>query len=146
MEPMTALGFLKNALDLVKGAKDLAQQPGAQGDVLGKITELQKELADGYTASLELIHETYSLKDQIREKDKVIEDLNEKLSFQKRLTFLNDAYWVIEEDEVKEGPFCSGCWVQNKIASPLQKTGAGRVGYSRCPVCKCEVKPFSPSG
>jgi regulator of replication initiation timing len=86
-----------------------------------KLKNIQKD-------ALELVEENEKLKEENRE-------LKEKLQVQGSLIFEGNLYWLIKQDNKKEGPFCSKCWDENEKLIRLHSDG---VDYN-CPVCKTHI-------
>lgn len=94
------------------------------------------------SGKLELQGELLSIYEKLLEQQKKISDLEQdnknlinKLETKGVLFFENNAYWINENDK-KDGPYCSCCWDDNKKTIRMQPCGSQ--AYYSCP--KCENK------
>lgn len=63
--------------------------------------------------------------------------LKEELKMNKSLTFENNCYWT-NEDNKKDGPFCSCCWDDNK--KTIRMLPCANKAYFECPKCRNMVQ------
>ena len=119
-----ALNSLKTALDV---GSFLLKADSALDKALLKI-ELEK-MIDALVDTKQTVR---TLDDKLYEKDKLIEELQEKLRNTKvTVGFLNARYYVGENGEPTGAPFCPTCWGTKKELIPLT---AGKNGE---PTRKC---------
>lgn len=85
-----------------------------------------------YRKILDLQAEALDLVEQIRQKDEVIKDLQEKLAIQGQMKYEAPFYWRIDGD-ARDGPYCQQCWDNNRKVIRLQ---GDRHGAWDCPTCK----------
>jgi len=138
IDPMAVITILKGAIDSATGLKKLIGEGKGKGDLSGHVLELQGKLTEGLAAISTLIQDNHQLNDEIRSFKKQIEDLNEKLKFKETLIFENNVYWSRQGDKTV-GPFCPGCWDQNKkpIRFITLYTDSGK--FWDCPICKLQI-------
>lgn len=135
IDPMSVITILKGAIDSATGLKKLIGEGKGKGDLSGHVLELQGKLTEGLAAISTLIQDNHQLNDEIRSLKKEIENLEEKFKFKETLVFRNNGYWSKQGDG-EDGPFCPGCWDQNRnlVRFLVQEVYGGH--RWRCPVCK----------
>lgn len=90
----------------------------------GKI-EQYRQILDAQKELLEMQNKIYSIESENR-------DLRGKLETIKSLIFEKNAYWI-NNDNKKDGPFCSCCWDDHKKTIRMQPEG--NPAYYSCPKC-----------
>ncbi|MCM1265979.1 MAG: hypothetical protein NC200_07245 [Candidatus Gastranaerophilales bacterium] len=95
-----------------------------------------KEIADS-TQNIELKSLIVDLKEEIlelkEENQKLKNELSKKIDFD--MHFENDAYWNMNSNSKKEGPFCSACWDKSQMAVRMK---SNTYTYE-CPVCQNKI-------
>lgn len=86
-------------------------------DLYSQILDLQQE-------ALELVEENIGLKNEIREL-KIVEGIQEKLEFRE------NRYYLIDDEKIEKGPFCSSCWDTSNKLIRLHEYDY----YIACPAC-----------
>ena len=113
---------IKTALDNIKAIKEIA-------DITQNI-ELKSLIVDLKSEILELKEENQNLKEELSK----IQDID--------LIFENCVYWKINQDGVKDGPFCPVCWDKDKKLVRLPEI-VDAVGYGpirSCYVCNNHIR------
>ncbi|MET0064617.1 MAG: hypothetical protein ABW176_20190 [Candidatus Thiodiazotropha endolucinida] len=107
-----ALNSLKTALDV---GSFILKADNALDKAMLKI-ELEK-MIDALVDAKQTVRE---LDDRLYEKDKIIEDLTQKLkNTNKTIGFLGARYYIGENGEPTGAPFCPTCWATKKELVPL---------------------------
>lgn len=96
--------------------------------------ELEGELPIGMNANQEnqkLSAENKELKEALEVKGKLV--LNQP----------GNAYFIVEDGELKDGPFCTNCWDSERKAIHIHYEAGGtyRGTFSLCPQCKAQLRP-----
>jgi len=105
----------KTAVDIAKFIKSSSDTLDKSGQKL-KLAELIEALAD-------IKMETAEIKSLIIEKDEKIESLKNQLKLKNDLIYEAPYYWMKNENDEKEGPFCQKCYDASKQLIRLQKFG-----------------------
>jgi hypothetical protein len=130
-DPIQAFTAARNAFDIVKNLsaygeeiKDLAKR----GEYMRMIGELSVELGET----------KIKLAEKIRENSELIEKLNAwETAKDLILTPKRSGYYKENDD----GPFCTGCYDNNRKLIRLKETG-GVMPIYMCPVCNTESSFF----
>jgi DNA-binding transcriptional MerR regulator len=124
-----ALAGTKNAIDLVGKIGDLATKATTL-DLQENIIALRNDLIDVKESLLEIKTERLELKEKVFK----LEEENKELKNPKiKLTIRDGVYY----DKDNDGPFCTGCYDNNKKVIRFNYLAGG---FSGCPVCKANVK------
>ena len=130
-EIQLVLSNLKTALDV---GSFLIKTESALDKALLKI-ELEKMI----DALVEAKHTVRDLDDTIYHKDKLIEELNEKLRNKaKTVNYLGARYVLGSNGEPTGQPYCPTCWATDHILIPLT-TWSNSEGTHKCGKCKNTV-------
>ena len=86
-----------------------------------------------YQKILELIDDSFKLREDIEILKEENKKLREDLKFQNSLVYENNAYWIKKEGK-KEGPFCSRCWDIDKNPVRMNLRSSNHSFHS-CPGC-----------
>ena len=115
----------KTAVDIAKFIKNSSDTLDKSGQKL-KLAELIEALAD-------IKMETAEIKSLIIEKDEKIQSLENQLKLKNDLVYEAPYYWMKNNNDDKEGPFCQKCYDADKKLIRLQKFDTGQWN---CSVCK----------
>lgn len=104
--------------DELKSIAGILQEAG-KIEQYSQILNAQKELLEMQKKIFDLEIENRSLKEKLETRDSLVYEKN--------------SYWVQIED-IKDGPFCSCCWDDNKKTVRMQP--CGNPAYFDCPKCQ----------
>ncbi len=107
---------------------------------IGKILQEAGKI-EQYRQILEAQQELLEMQRKIQELEKENTELKEKLKIKENLIHENDAYWINNEDK-KNGPFCSCCWDVDKNLVRLHPCVSPT--YYDCPNCKAGLVKVKP--
>lgn len=110
-------------MDLLNGLKNVAS-------VLKEANKIEQ-----YKQILDMMEQALNLQSQVQNLSSEKKDLLAQLKLSQQLLFKNNAYWIANSDE---GPFCSGCWDNNKKTVRLHSRE--RSSYWDCMVCEKVTK------
>jgi hypothetical protein len=105
--------------DIVKDAMNIAQKADN--------IELYKMLLEAQKETLDLVEENRELKFRLRE-------LEEKERLEKSVVYKEDAYYIKNDDESLDGPFCRICWDKDRKLIRMS-VGDYTYGEAACHVC-----------
>lgn len=112
------MGMIDNLKDAAKLAKGLGNM-------------------DLYKQILDLQGEALEMQEQLNQKTKRIQELEEALTFSSKLVFASGVYFELNEDNTQKGtPYCPRCFEVDRIARHLRP----RSGQMNCPNCKMYFK------
>ena len=114
----------KTAIDIAKFIKN-GQDTLNKSEQKLKLAELIESLAD-------IKMETAEIKSIIIEKDEKIYELEKVLSIKENLTYEAPYYWLNNDDDIKEGPYCQKCYDTDKKLIRLQALGTGEWTCNTC--------------
>lgn len=109
--------------DILKTAAKVAQEAG-KIELYGQILEVYEKLLDQQKKIADLEENNKELRAHLEVQGKVLPEGN--------------LYWL-EEDGVKDGPFCTCCWDSEGKLLRLHKSPVS--GRMHCPKCKTDAKP-----
>jgi hypothetical protein len=92
--------------------------------------ELYKRILDLQGEIQGLVDENRQLREQVREQQRLWE-LNQELSFE------HNAYWRVNQDKAREGPFCTNCWDSRRTQVRMHRRT--NPNYAMCPTCGKDV-------
>jgi len=112
-------------MSLIDTAKDIYELAKK-----GATLELQERLVRIREEALSLQEENLGLRQKVAE-------LEEKLSVKESLYFDGSLYWLIDDEEEKNGPYCQRCYDVDRRMVRLQDASYIDVGGSRTKVWTC---------
>lgn len=98
---------------------------------IGKVLR-EADKIEQYNQILDVQEKLLEMQNRIIELDSENRVLKEQLETKASLIFEKNAYWI-EQEEVKDGPFCSCCWDDNK--KPIRMQPCGNPAFYNCPKC-----------
>ena len=119
--------------DDLKSAAKILQEAG-KIEQYEKILEVEKELLE--------------MQKKIKDLEEENGELKEKLKIKEKIFYENNAYWIKNEKDEKDGPFCSRCW--DKERDLIRMHPLGNPAYHYCPECKNRAQtgrdqfPYTP--
>lgn len=125
-----ALSGIKNASDIAKLIKSSGASLEA-AEIKLKLAELIEALAD---AKIEIA----SFREVISEKEAEIRRLQAQIDKKGQTIWEAPYYFVLNENDEKDGPYCQRCYDSNKKLIRLQSPGKN--GYWQCNECKSDYK------
>lgn len=101
---------------------------------LGDI-ELYNQIISLQGQIMELMSENMNLKDQIRSLNEQLARVHDRTELRKKLEFAQDVggYFILGEDNQKDGPYCQVCWDVDEKLVCLQE--GATAGYFSCYYC-----------
>ena len=128
----SALKAIKEISGGLLSAKIDAESKKQLSEVLERLGAVQDTL-------FYMREELLKLQEANRVQKEHIRKLEEKISIDKKLTWIKPSYWLVEDDK-KDGPFCQRCYDVNKNLVRLQG------GKNDVWVChECKTKYFGPN-
>jgi|SRR3989338_7223746 len=88
-----------------------------------------------YQQILEVQEKLLEMQKKIFDLDNENKNLKIEINLKKNLRHERDAYWLIDENENKDGPFCTLCYDKDVKLIRIQKGDYGRFGWARCHSC-----------
>ena len=126
MSEFTAiLSSIKTATDIAKLIKD-------SGISLEK-AEVKLKLADLISALADAKMDMAAIQQTLLDKDSEIGKLREQLTIRDKIKWEPPYYWVINEEDKNDGPYCQQCYDNDHKLIRLTKTGTG---FWDCKTCK----------
>jgi len=127
---MTDFAIVQSILGCVKTAAEIANLLGTKNLSLEK-AEFKLKLAELISLLADAKIELSEIQKILLEKDSKIQKLKDQLLVTQKVKWEAPSYWL-EENEVKEGPFCQKCYDSEKKLIRLQGNGSG---YWECKNC-----------
>ncbi len=120
------LGSIKTATEIAKIIKDSSSTL--------EEAEIKLQLAELISALADVKIEAADIQTELIDKDKIIEELQNKLKIKSSIKWYEPYYWVVKvESGEKEGPYCQVCYDKDEALIRLYKQEKG--AWS-CKVCK----------
>ncbi len=131
MDPITvitsSLASIKAATEIAKLLKD--------ADLSLEKAELKLKLADLIGALADAKLQIVEIQSIVSDKDKTIEELEQKQDLKAMMKFERPYYWIQNGDE-RDGPYCQKCYDSEDKPIRLQKSTTKGLWY--CRVCKSD--------
>ncbi len=88
-----------------------------------------------YEQILEVQEKLLEMQKRIFDLDNENKNLKLELNLKKNLKHERDSYWLIDENENKDGPFCTLCYDKDNKIIRIQKGEYAQFGWARCFSC-----------
>ena len=133
------------ALSGIKSATDIAKLIKNSGVSL-EAAEIKLKLADLIEALADAKIELANVKELVASKEDEIKALEARLSIQGKVVWEEPYYFLMVDDDGKDGPYCQKCYDSAKKLIRLQSPG--RNGWWQCHECKssCTDRSFDAGG
>lgn len=126
---VTAVGSIKSAIDIAKILKDGADTFD-KAEVKLQLAELISSLAD---AKMQMAEIQELLIESKAEKKELLDKLNQK----DKVIYDKPSYFIIDDNNTKDGPYCQNCYVSKEQLIRLQ---GGENDFWTCNQCKNNYK------
>ena len=132
---MQEIGAISAGLASIKAAMDIAgalrglRKDMAEAEFKYKIVELTEKLTEIKSSLLDVKEENIELRQNVLE-------LKTKKDIENTLVLDKNVYWKRQDNEKKEGPYCSPCWDGQSNLVRMHSLMEKHVG---CPVCRSVV-------
>ncbi|XCN71193.1 MAG: hypothetical protein Q3M24_12795 [Candidatus Electrothrix aestuarii] len=127
------IGAITSALSGIKQATDIAKIIKDSSSSLEE-AEIKLKLADLISALADAKVEIANIKEAVTEKDEEITRLKGVIETSDKLVWESPYYFLINEEEVKDGPYCQKCYDSQRKFIRLQS--GGEKGTWKCHECK----------
>ena len=109
------LSGLSTAATLIRTLREgLKSGEMKQDEVAGRIGEIYDYIVDSKDALVDAKEEIERLKSELRE-------IHRNADISSHLKFDGSVYWRIDGGDIVSGPYCSGCWDNNRKLVNLQR-------------------------
>ncbi len=121
---MPDIAVISSVLSSVKTATDIAKLIKESGNRLEQ-AEFKLQLAELISALADAKIQMAEIQELVIEKDKKIKALEEEIQLKGNIEWDGTMYWLVEDGQRKDGPFCQRCYDVDKTLVRLQDWGDG---------------------